>query len=79
VARGVQVGLEAIIPVNSESGTGIGVIDELASLSRRNFPEEARAAGSRRRPGAFSEPAPTFHIQNNVVSCPSEQHHKEFQ
>jgi hypothetical protein len=78
--RGVllQVGLEAIIPVNRESGTGIGVLDQLAFLSRRNFPEEVRAAASRRRPGGVSEPVSTFHIQNNDVSCPSEQHHKEF-
>jgi hypothetical protein len=48
-----QVGLEAIIPVNRESGTGIGVLAQLASLSRRNFQEEVRAVASRRRPGAF--------------------------
>jgi hypothetical protein len=57
-----RVGLEAIIPVNRESGTGIGVLDQLASLSRRNFPEEVRGpllGGGRGRFGAgsyFSHP-----------------------
>ena len=43
-----QVGLEAMIPVNRESGTGVGFLGQIASLSRRHVPEHARPAAARR-------------------------------
>ena len=43
-----QVGLEGIIPINKQSGSGVGVIAQL-HLSRRHLPQHRGATADRRQ------------------------------
>ena len=50
-----QVGLEAQVPVNRESGHGIGVIGQPAPLSRRHVSADRRAALARPQDGSTAK------------------------
>ena len=49
VGKYYQVGIEAMIPVNRQSGTGVGAIAQLHFFPRRHLPQQHRKAAVRQR------------------------------
>ena len=68
VGNTFQVGIEALIPINRQSGTNVGVIAQLHFYPRRHRP--ARASASRSSATPSSPQAPFQGIDHaTLISC----------